>query len=39
MGRPQEVADAGEVWRWVRGLPECNGKAGMQRGQSGDVLT
>jgi len=27
--RPQEVADAGAVWRWVRGLPECNGKAGM----------
>ena len=29
MERPQEVADAGAVWRWVRGLSECNGKAGM----------
>ena len=27
--RAQEVADAGAVWRWVRGLPECNGKAAM----------
>ena len=27
--RPQEVADAGAVWRWVRALPECNGKAAM----------
>ena len=27
--RPQEVADAGAVWRWVRGLAECNGKAAM----------
>jgi len=27
--RAQEVADAGEVWRWVRSLPECNGKAAM----------
>ena len=27
--RAQEVADAGAVWRWVRSLPECNGKAAM----------
>ena len=27
--RAQEVADAGAVWRWVRALPECNGKAAM----------
>ncbi len=27
--RAQEVADAGAVWRWVRGLPECNGRAGI----------
>ena len=27
--RAQEVADACAVWRWVRGLPECNGKAAM----------
>ena len=27
--RAQEVADAGAVWRWVRTLPECNGKAAM----------
>ena len=27
--RPQEVADAGTVWRWIRALPECNGKAAM----------
>ena len=27
--RPQEVADAGAVWRWIRALPECNGKAAM----------
>ena len=27
--RPQEVADAGAVWRWVQSLPECNGKAAM----------
>ena len=27
--RPREVADAGAVWRWIRGLPECNGKAAM----------
>ena len=27
--RAQEVADAGTVWRWVRSLPECNGKAAM----------
>ena len=27
--RAQEVADAATVWRWVRGLPECNGKAAM----------
>ncbi len=27
--RAQEVADAGTVWRWVRSLPECNGRAAM----------
>ena len=27
--RAQEVADACAVWRWVRALPECNGKAAM----------
>ena len=27
--RPQEVADAGTVWRFIRGLPECNGRAAM----------
>ena len=27
--RAREVADAGAVWRWVRALPECNGKAAM----------
>ena len=27
--RAEEVADAGTVWRWVRSLPECNGKAAM----------
>lgn len=27
--RGQEVADAGAVWRWVRSLPECNGRAAM----------
>ena len=27
--RRQEVADAGTVWRWVRSLPECNGRAAM----------
>ena len=27
--RAREVADAGAVWRWVRSLPECNGKAAM----------
>lgn len=27
--RPQEVADAGTVWRWIREIPECNGKAAM----------
>ena len=27
--RAEEVADAGAVWRWVRSLPECNGKAAM----------
>ena len=27
--RPREVADACAVWRWVSGLPECGGKAGM----------
>ena len=27
--RAEEVADAGAVWRWVRSLPECNGRAAM----------
>ncbi|MDE0232873.1 MAG: alpha/beta fold hydrolase [bacterium] len=27
--RAQEVADAGAVWRWVRELPECNGRSAM----------
>ena len=27
--RAREVADACEVWRWVRELAECNGKAAM----------
>lgn len=27
--RAEEVADAGAVWKWVRSLPECNGRAGM----------
>lgn len=27
--RGQEVADAGAVWRWVRSLPECSGRAAM----------
>lgn len=28
-GRAQEVEDAGAVWRWVRSLPEGNGRAAM----------
>ena len=27
--RAREIADAGAVWRWVRALPECNGRAAM----------
>lgn len=27
--RRQEVADAGAVWRWIRSLPECDGRAAM----------
>ena len=27
--RAEEVADAGAVWRWVRSLPECDGRAAM----------
>ncbi|MDE0138874.1 MAG: alpha/beta fold hydrolase [bacterium] len=27
--RADEVADAGAVWRWVRAVPECNGRAAM----------
>ena len=28
-GRAQEVEDAGAVWRWVRSLPEGNGRTAM----------
>ena len=36
--RPQEVADADAVWRWVRSLPECNGKAAMLGHSSGAYI-
>ncbi len=36
--RAQEVADAGAVWRWVRSLPECKGKAAMVGHSSGAYI-
>ena len=36
--RAQEIADACAVWRWVKSLPECNGKAAMLGHSSGAYI-